>query len=190
MLARGQGAWDTATTEDWLQGHGIALWNSFIPQALQRAFQWGDVGLPHFSWHNAFARRATNASKILLANQPFEPVFLEAHAGRFSNSLVFLNSCRTDGQALLYTTVEGRAASFLRAGAGPLIGSLWEVVDISASTYAQEFYRAAIGGNTLGESARQARDAIRDNPGDPTWPAYTLYADLTATVNTTSRPNK
>ena len=104
-----------------------------------------------------------NASRILLGNQPFEPVFLEAHAGRLAAPLVFLNACRTDGQAPLYTTVEGWASSFLRAGAGAFIGSLWEVVDTSASTYAQEFYRAALAGDTIGESARQARDAIRDN---------------------------
>ena len=96
---------------------------------------------------------------------------------------MFLNACRTDGQAPLYTTVEGWAASFLRAGAGAFIGSLWEVVDTSASTYAQEFYQAAIGGDTLGEAARRARDAIRDNPGDPTWLAYTFYGDPAATVN-------
>jgi hypothetical protein len=293
LVARGQAAWDVATTKDWLKGQGITLWNSFIPQALQRefwrrrdkitrmtivsqgdpvpwellypfapggwdagflidqfpvarrrygppppgrlelgaadlvlsgegslaaapaeiaaldgllhrcglaahrigdlpsllqAFQRGNLGLLHFSCHNAFARGAPNTSRILLQNQPFEPVFLEQHAGRFTAPLVFLNACRTDGQAPLYTTVEGWAASFLRAGAGAFIGSLWEVVDTSASTYAQEFYRAAIGGNTLGESARQARDAIRDNPGDPTWLAYTLYGDPAATVNTAPDP--
>ena len=103
---------------------------------------------------------------------------------------MFLNACRTDGQAPLYTTVEGWAASFLRAGAGAFIGSLWEVVDTSASTYAQQFYQAALAGHTLGESARQARDAIRDNPGDPTWLAYTLYGDPAATVSTGSRPDR
>ena len=290
-LARGQAGWDAATTRDWLKGQGITLWNSFIPQALQRefwqrrdritqmtivsdgdpvpwellypfapggqdagflidqfpvvrrrygprppsrlelgaadlvlsgnglaaaqaeiaavdgllrgrgmaarrigdlpsllqTFQRGDVGLLHFSCHNAFARSTPNASRILLANQPFEPVFLEQHAGRFAAPLVFLNACRTDGQAPLYTTVEGWAASFLRAGAGAFIGSLWEVVDTSASTYAQQFYQAALSGHPLGESARQARDAIRGNPADPTWLAYTLYADPAATVSTTPR---
>jgi CHAT domain/FHA domain len=290
-VARGRPAWDAATTTDWLKGQGIALWNSFIPQALQRefwqrrdkisrmtivsqgdpvpwellypfapggwdagflidqfpvarrrygppppgrlelgaadlvlsgdgwpaaasaeiaaldgllrgcgltahrigdlpsllqAFQRGNLGLLHFSCHNAFARGAPNTCKILLQNQPFEPVFLEQHAGRFTAPLVFLNACRTDGQAPLYTTVEGWAASFLRAGAGAFIGSLWEVADTSASTYAQEFYRAAIGGATLGESARRARDAIRDNPGDPTWLAYTFYGDPAATFSTAS----
>jgi hypothetical protein len=288
-LARGQTAWDAATTKDWLQGQGITLWNSFIPDALQRefwrrrdritqmtivsdgdpvpwellypfapggrdagflidqflvarrrygprpaarlelgtadlvlsgdgslaaapaeiaaldgllrgrglaarhvgdlpsllrAFQRGDFGVLHFSCHNAFAREAPNVSRILLGNQPFEPVFLERYAGRFAAPLVFLNACRTDGQAPLYTTIEGWAASFLRAGAGAFIGSLWEVVDSSASAYAQEFYRAALGGDTLGESARKAREAIRDNPGDPTWLAYTLYGDPAATVST------
>ena len=37
-LARGEAAWDAATTKEWLKGQGIALWNSFIPQALQREF--------------------------------------------------------------------------------------------------------------------------------------------------------
>ena len=97
--------------------------------------------------------------------------------------LVLLNACRTDGQAPLYITVGGWAASFLRAGAGAFTGSLWEVVDTSASAYAQEFYRAALGGDTLGVSARQAREAIRDNPGDPTWLACTLYGDPVATMS-------
>ena len=152
-----------------------------------RAFQQGDLGLLHFSCHNAFARGAPNASRILLGGQPFEPVFLNAHAGQFAGPLVFLNACRTDGQAPLYTTVEGWAASFLRAGAGAFIGSLWEVVDSSAATYAQQFYQAALAGHTLGEAARQARDAIRDNPADPTWLAYTLYGDPAATVSTVPR---
>jgi hypothetical protein len=291
VLARGQALWDAAMTRTWLEGQGIKLWKSFIPQALQRefwqrrdritqmtivsqgdpvpwellypfapggqdagflidqfpvarrrygprppgrlvlgaadlvlsgdgslaaaaaeieavdgllrgrgltarrigdlpallqAFQRGDIGLLHFSCHNAYARGAPNASRILLEGQPFEPVFLEQHAGRFAAPLVFLNACRTDGQAPLYTTVEGWAASFLQTGAGAFIGSLWEVTDTSASTYAQQFYQAALAGHTLGESARQARDAIRDNPADPTWLAYTLYADPTATVSTTS----
>ena len=98
------------------------------------------------------------------------------------NPLVFLNACRTDGQAPQYTTVEGWAAKFLQAGAGAFIGSLWEVVDTSASTYAQQFYQAALTGHTLGEAARQACNAIRDNPGDPTWLAYTVYADPNATL--------
>ena len=147
-------------------------------------FRKGEFGLLHFTCHNAFAAGAPNACRIMLGSQPFEPVFLEQHAGRFTAAapLVFMNACRTDGQAPLYTTIDGWALSFLRAGAGAFVGSLWEVVDSSAATYAQEFYRAALGGDTLGEAAGKAREAIRYEPGDPTWLAYTLYGDPAATV--------
>jgi CHAT domain-containing protein len=95
---------------------------------------------------------------------------------------VFMNACRTDGQAPLYTRLDGWALSFLGAGTGSFVGSLWEVVESSASLYAQEFYRSALSGDTLGEAARKARAAIREEPGDPTWLAYALYGDPAATV--------
>ena len=128
---------EIAALDGLLRGQGLAARHIGDLPSLLQAFRRGDVGLLHFSCHNAFARGAPNASRILLGNQPFEPVFLEQHAGRFAAPLVFLNACRTDGQAPLYTTVEGWASSFLRAGAGAFIGSLWEVSDTSASTYAQ-----------------------------------------------------
>jgi len=154
-----------------------------VPALLGR-FEAANTGLIHFACHNAFEASAPNASRIIMEGQPFEPVFLEQHAGRFGEAapLVFMNACRTDGQAPMYTTMEGWASSFLRAGAGAFVGSLWEVVDRSASTYAQEFYRAALSGDTLGESSRKARAAIREEPGDPTWLAYTLYGDAAATI--------
>ncbi|MGH2984313.1 MAG: CHAT domain-containing protein, partial [Solirubrobacterales bacterium] len=154
-----------------------------LPALLER-FDAADFGLLHFACHNAFDAAAPNASRIMIESQPFEPVFLGPHKGRFDQAapLVFMNACRTDGQAPLYTTLEGWAVSFLTAGAGAFVGSLWEVVDSSASTYAQEFYRAALAGDPLGEAAKKARNAIRDEPGDPTWLAYTLYGDPGATV--------
>ena len=119
-----------------LRGRGLAARRISDLPGLRQAIQRGDLGLLHFCCHNAFARGTPNASRIMLESQPFEPVFLNAHAGRFTNPLVFLNACRTDGQAPLYTTIEGWAQKFLQAGAGAFIGSLWEVVDTSASTYA------------------------------------------------------
>ena len=288
-LARGTSPWDAKTTENWLKNQGIALWNGFIPEALQKEFwarrdritrmtivssgdpvPWellypfgepdddagflvdqfpvarrlygdrpetrlrlstanlvrsggdtlaavqtevdgitrlltahsvpsktigdltgllqlfesGDFGLLHFSCHNTFEAAAPNASRILLEGQPFEPVFLEQHAERFRSAapLVFMNACRTDGQAPLYTTLDGWALRFLKAGAGAFVGSLWEVVDSSASAYAHEFYRAILDGDTLGVAASKARAAIRDVAGDPTWLAYTLYGDPAAGV--------
>jgi CHAT domain-containing protein len=126
-----------------------------IAGSLLQAFQHGDIGVLHFSCH-AFARGTPNASRILLGNQPFEQVFLREHAGRFGAPPVVLNACQTDERAPVFTTVEGWAASFLRAGGDAFIGSLWDVANVSARTYAQEFYRAALGA-TLG--SRRARPA-------------------------------
>ncbi len=152
--------------------------------ALLGLLQTGEFGLLHFSCHNAFSAGAPNASRIMVGSQPFEPVFLERHAGRFATAapLVFMNACRTDGQAPLYTTIDGWARSFLRAGVGAFVGTLWEVVDSSAATYAQKFYDAALNGDSLGVAARKAREEIRQKSGDPTWLAYTLYGDPAATV--------
>ena len=158
---------EIAALDELLRGRGLAARRIGDLPGLLQAFQRGDLGLLHFSCHNAFARGAPNASRILLGSQPFEPVFLEQHAGRFAGPLVFLNACRTDGQAPLYTTVEGWAASFLRAGAGAFIGSLWEVTDTSASTYAQQFYQAALAGHTLG---RVGTPGPRRHPRQPRRP--------------------
>jgi hypothetical protein len=46
----------------------------------------------------------------------------------------------------------GLSAGELRARAGAFIGLLWEVADSSANTYAQEFYRIALTGPTMGRS--------------------------------------
>jgi len=54
---------------------------------------------------------------------------------------------------------------------------------------AQEFYQPALTGDSLGESARQACDAIRDHPGDPTWLSCTIYGDLAATMSTQPTQN-
>jgi CHAT domain-containing protein len=79
--------------------------------------------------------------------------------------------------------VEGWAASFLRVGADAVIGSLWEVTDASASTCAQESYRAALSGYTLG----QARGGHPRQLRRPTWLAYILYGGPSATVSTQPR---
>lgn len=63
----------------------------------------------------------------------------------------------TRSSPVLYATVEGWDSSFLRVGARAIIGSLWEVVDTSASIYAQEFYRAALAGDTIGECFRSLK---------------------------------
>jgi lipopolysaccharide export system ATP-binding protein len=141
--------------------------------------------LLHFACHNSFHPDSPNSSEIIMGRQPFQPTFLQEHADRFrpSSPLIFMNACRTDGQAPSYTRLAGWARSFLAAGAGAFIGSLWEVRDKTAGPFAREFYRALLQEATLGDALKAARGAIRDAPGDPTWLAYTLYGDPAARVS-------
>lgn len=134
----------------------------------------------HFACHNIFHSDSPTSSSILLGTKSFEPTFLNTYRGKHFRSrspLVFMNACRSDGMAANYTWLAGWAKSFLNAGVGAFIGSLWEVRDSSASCFAEKFYHAALRGASLGEAMKQARIAIQDESGDPTWLAYTLYGD-------------
>jgi CHAT domain-containing protein len=154
-----------------------------LTQLLQ-LFKNPTFSLLHFSCHNSFKPQSPTASSVLLGSQPFQPTFLNQHCSRFRNMspLVFMNACRTDGQAQNYTRLAGWANSFLACGVGAFIGSLWEVRDRTASAFALEFYKALLGKDNLGTAMKKAREAIKEEPGDPTWLAYTLYGDPAATL--------
>jgi hypothetical protein len=77
----------------------------------------------------------------------------------------------------------GWAGEFMGAGAGAFIGSLWPVRSAAAQTFAAEFYGALVGERkTLGAASLKARQAIAADEGDPTWLAYTVYGNPSATV--------
>jgi CHAT domain-containing protein len=98
-------------------------------------------------------------------------------------SLVFFNGCRTAGEIPGFTQMIGWAEEFMRAGAGAFIGSLWAVRSSSARTFAERFYSALVrDGESLGVASWQARQAIEADEGDPTWLAYTVYGNPSASV--------
>ncbi|HSN88522.1 MAG TPA: CHAT domain-containing protein, partial [Thermoanaerobaculia bacterium] len=68
-------------------------------------------------------------------------------------------------------------------GAGAFIGPYWSVRDQAAGSFARAFYRELLTGEPIGEAARRARLEVREkHPGNPTWLAYTVYADPLARV--------
>jgi CHAT domain-containing protein len=79
------------------------------------------------------------------------------------------------------TGIGGWAGRFLRAGASGFIGAYWSVYDRPAFDFAQAFYGHLFKGVPIGRSIREARLAARGS-GDPTWLAYTVFADPLATV--------
>ena len=69
-------------------------------------------------------------------------------------------------------------------GVSAFVGSLWEVNDGLAAEFAIEFYTNLGAGQTFAEAFHAARLAIRARqPANPTWLAYTLYADPNAKVS-------
>ena len=138
----------------------------------------------HFSGHGQFAAPDPDRSAILLERG--QRLCAWQICGQVSNCgstnpLVFLNACQTGRAALSLTDIGGWAQSFVKAGAAGFVGSLWSVYDQAVCQFAQAFYNHLLAGETIGQAAREARVAIR-RLNDPTWLAYTVFADPLAMV--------
>jgi len=139
----------------------------------------------HFAGHNAFTDEI--GSLIGLDGGPLRPDDLayasQRRAFESVRPLVFLNGCRTAGEIPGFTQLVGWAGEFMGAGAGAFIGSLWAVRSSSARTFAEEFYKALVcEGESLGIASLRARQAIAGDEGDPTWLAYTVYGNPSASI--------
>jgi CHAT domain-containing protein len=138
----------------------------------------------HFTGHGQFADSDPNRSSILLERK--QQLHAAEICGRVSNCgiphpLVFLNACQTGRQALSLTGMGGWARNFIDAGATGFVGSMWSVHDHAANQFAQTFYSHLLQGKPIGQAVRDARLAIR-SLNNPSWLAYTVFADPLATV--------
>jgi len=153
--------------------------------ALRSLLAAGEFGALHFACHNSFDPAAADRATIRFGSESFTPSVLAPMVAEasFTDSrpLVFMNACRSAGEAPLYTELAGWASNFMKAGASAFVGSAWAVRDQSAKRFAESFYRAALEGRTLGQAATHARAEL-DDRADPTWLAYTVYGDPLATV--------
>jgi len=138
----------------------------------------------HFTGHGGFRAPDPNRSAMLLENgeelTPEDLSGVVANLG-LARPLVFLNACQIGRSALSLTGIGGWAAQFLRAGAAAFIGAYWSVYDQAAHDFAQAFYSRLLAGLPVGKAAQEARAAVKPL-GDPTWLAYTVFADPLATV--------
>jgi CHAT domain len=170
---------DELTTLRSIVGEGQNI-NDLTP--LLKLFDNAEFDFLHFACHNIFHVDSPTSSSIQIGSKRFVPTFLNKYNKHFHSPLIFMNACRSDGMAANYTWLAGWAKSFLTAGAGAFIGSLWEVRDSSANRFAETFYQALHSGIPLGDAMKQARTAIQKEPGDPTWLAYTLYGNPAAVL--------
>ena len=140
------------------------------------------ANLYHFSCHGNFD--ADNADESPLQLKDGKKLAPSDVIGRYetgvvqSKPLVFLNACYSGQVGRNIRGLGGWAQRFIGKGASAFIGGLWEVNDNLAAEFAITFYDALWGGATLGEAFHAARAHLRTmDPANPTWLAYTLYAD-------------
>jgi hypothetical protein len=140
----------------------------------------GQFGLLHFASHNVHTDFIT-ASYVPIGDEHFEVTFLRPsfrNLYRERAPLVFMNACRSGGLALNYTHLTGWACRFVQAGVGAFVGSLWEVRDTSARTFAESFYGALLDKKSIGVAMKEGRRAVEQSENaDPTWLAYALYGN-------------
>lgn len=151
---------------------------------LQHALAAGVHDAWHFTGHGSQESDDANRSAIeLRGRERFTPQDLAGEAERLGTSspLVFLNACQTAQGGVSLTGVGGWAYRFLQAGAGAFIGTYWSVYDDTAFEFAKAFYERLLQGLAIGRAAREARRAVRAS-GNPTWLAYTVFADPLATL--------
>lgn len=165
------------------QRSDISVGSGWLDTASQvkDALREGDIQWFHFACHGDFDYTRPDESALQLSGEPLTPSQI---VGPYrtgvaaSRPLVFLNACHTAEAGFSLTRMGGWAERFVRAGASAFIGSLWEVNDGLAAQFAIHFYNELLAGQTLGAAFHSARAHIRAlDDANPTWLAYTLYAD-------------
>ncbi|MBE2314461.1 CHAT domain-containing protein [Solirubrobacter sp. CPCC 204708] len=152
---------------------------------VRNALSAGTLDGIHFAGHGVFPDQS-NPSKAeieLDGGQSLRPTDISGNVSNLglAKPIVFLNACQAGRQSRGLTGVGGWAAALLRAGASAFVGAHWEVDDDLACRFATAFYDGLLGGATIAGATRAARLGVRA-AGDPTWLAYTLFADPTAKV--------
>jgi len=139
----------------------------------------------HFTGHGLFETSDPDHSHIVLDKDKLRvddlmsgPIY---NFGNIHHPLVFLNACQAGRSALSLTGIGGWAEQCLQIGAGAFISSYWKISDGPANKFARAFYDRLLGGMPIGKAVQGARLEIKAT-GDPTWLAYTVYANSRAVL--------
>jgi hypothetical protein len=148
------------------------------------SFEKGKYTIWHFSGHgsNMDSSNPNNSYLLLEKGAKLTPEVINGKAKNLGipRPLVFLNACQVGKSAMGLTGIGGWVSQFLDAGATSFIGAYWSVADGLAYEFAVNLYKSLLKGNNIGKAVHEARISIKKE-GDPTWLAYTVYADPFAT---------
>lgn len=143
----------------------------------------GEIKLLHLAAHGNFRPDNVDESPLVLQGdellRPSELAGARITGLRRERPLVFLNACHSGQLDFALTGLGGWAEKMVgEIGVSAFVGSLWEVNDLLAAEFAVQFYENLIAGQTLSAAFLAARQHIKARqPANPTWLAYTLYAD-------------
>lgn len=155
--------------------------------------QQGSFDVLHFAGHGAADGTNITEARIMLTGEirsgQYYPEYLDAslvrsyaklRAKKRPGPLVVFNACQVGQLGNQLTGLGGFAKSFLEAGAGAFISSLWSVGDAPAGMFTTTLYESLLKGQTLSQATRAARAAARQG-GEDTWLAYVVYGNPCAT---------
>jgi hypothetical protein len=146
----------------------------------------GEHNIWHFTGHGGFRDRNPDYSGISLEQgKHLTPEDLSGEVENLgvAHPLVFLNACQVGRTSMSLTDIGGLAKKFVDARAAAFIGAYWSIYDEAAFEFSKEVYRRLFAGTPIGRAVQEARLAIKPL-GNPTWLAYTVFADPFATITT------
>ena len=151
------------------------------PSLIHRHLTNGKYQVVHFIGHGVYDEERDEGSLIFVnedgSEYPLgERSVREIFRGR-GLSLVFLNACES-GRGGRADFNKGVAQSLVAHGLPALVANQYSVLDSSATSFAQHFYWSLAQGNTIGQSAREARIAVNYLlHGEPIdWAVPVVYA--------------
>ena len=139
----------------------------------------------HYAGHADEKGRGRKKESVLLLARGEKLSASEIRRILRGQPFVFLNGCGTDKPsqkgrraALSWEVTQGLASAFIYGGARCVIGTHWEINDVSSADFAVLFYELLLRGEAIGEALRQAKVRFREEkPSDFTWASFILYGD-------------
>jgi CHAT domain len=96
---------------------------------------------------------------------------------RSATPVVFMNACHSGRQVIGLTRPDGWVERCIDLGCRGFLGANWEVNDQLAATFAIEVYNRLVRREPIAAAVRGARQLLRSqDPANPTWLSYSLYA--------------
>ncbi|GAA4725356.1 CHAT domain-containing protein [Phytohabitans rumicis] len=141
----------------------------------------------HYAGHARFDAAGHGRGGFALADELLTAEDLSTR--RYLPRVVFANACQS-ARTQDFAPARAEANPFaggtqtidlvtglLRAGVRAFVGSMWDVDDAAARTFAGTFYTGLREGASIGAVVARAREAVitSHGPGQPAWAGYALY---------------